>query len=314
MRKAYLIFLPLICLFLFAGCGRNEQEEAGEEVDVYFLNKEETRVTAGEYLLKAREQDGQIQELLDALSGTPENLSLKAPISGSVKLTAWRVEESQLILNFDERYRELPSTTEVLVRAALVRTLTQAEGIEYVSVQIRDENLVDALGNPVGIMSADMFIDNAGDEINAYEKAQLRLYFADESGTGLVEVIRPAVVYNTNISMEKLVVEQLIGGPKNDSIYPTVNPDTKILSVTVKDGICYVNLDETFLTQIYNVTSEVTIYSIVNSLVELPNVNKVQISIGGKTDVVYRENISLTTIFERNLELVGNAEGLNADE
>ena len=91
------------------------------------------------------------------------------------------------------------------------------------------------------------------------EKVRLILYFTDESGTKLVEANR-SVVYNTNISMEKLVVEQLIKGPNNEEIYPTINPETKVNSVTVKDGICYVNLNESFLTQMTNVTSEVTIY------------------------------------------------------
>ena len=72
----------------------------------------------------------------------------------------------------------------------------------------------------------------------------------------------------------------------------------------MQDGICYVNLGSNFLTQIFNVTSDVTIYSITNSLVELSNVNKVQISIDGNTNINYKENISLSTVFERNLEIV----------
>ena len=64
------------------------------------------------------------------------------------------------------------------------------------------------------------------------------------------------------------------------------------------------NLNENFLTQMTNATSEVTIYSIVNSLIELPNVNKVQISINGDTEGTYRESIPFSTIFERNLELM----------
>ena len=86
--------------------------------------------------------------------------------------------------------------------------------------------------------------------------------------------------------------------------YPVANPDTKVLSVAVRDGICYVNLDSSFVNQIYNVTPEVTIYAITNSLVELSNVNKVQISINGETNINYRENISLSATFERNLDLV----------
>ena len=55
-------------------------------------------------------------------------------------------------------------------------------------------------------------------------------------------------------------------------------------------------------------TSEVTIYSITNSLVELPNVNKVQIAVDGETNISYRENVSLNTVFERNLDLLSTAQ------
>lgn len=153
-------------------------------------------------------------------------------------------------------------------------------------------------------MTADSFIENAGNEINAYEKVNLRLYFANETGDRLVEENRRNVVYNSNISLEKLVVEKLVEGPAAEGAYPTVNPMTKIISVTVQDGTCYVNLNNDFLSQPYNVASDVTIYSITNSLVELPNVNRVQISINGETNLSYRENMSLNTVYERNLDIL----------
>ncbi len=68
------------------------------------------------------------------------------------------------------------------------------------------------------------------------------------------------------------------------------------------------NLDENFMTQIYNVTADVVIYSIVNSLVELSNVNKVQIAVNGKTDIVFRETFNLVNLYERNLELIKTGE------
>ena len=67
------------------------------------------------------------------------------------------------------------------------------------------------------------------------------------------------------------------------------------------------NFDKTFLTQVYTVTPEVVIYSITNSLVELTSVNKVQISIDGQTDVVFRETFNLTNLYERNLDLIGDS-------
>lgn len=304
--RSFLILTAVLWIgILTVGCGKQEPEETGVPVELYYLNMSETKVVMEEYRLQADEPAAAVDELLVRLSEQPKDQTLKPAIGGSVHVMEYGLEEGQLILKFDEHYKELSATTEVLTRAAIVRTLTQIPGVDYVSMQIREENLTDAAGNPVGVMSADMFIDNAGDEINAYEKTKLRLYFADESGTKLIEAVRPKV-YSSNISMEKLVVEELIHGPNNAEIYPTINPNTKVVSVTVKDGICYVNLDENFLVQPYQVSSEVTIFSIVNSLVELPNVNKVQLSINGNTDVMYREKISLTNIFERNLEIVGS--------
>ena len=103
---------------------------------------------------------------------------------------------------------------------------------------------------------------------------------------------------------EKLVLEQLIRGPITKDAYPTIPSDTKILSVSTKDGICYVNFDEGFLGQGYNVLEEIPIYSIVNSLTEIPGINKVQILINGETNRVFQESIRFETIFERNLDLI----------
>ena len=88
-----------------------------------------------------------------------------------------------------------------------------------------------------------------------------------------------------------LVNEETVGEAKN----------LKLVCVTATGTN---NLDKEFLTQIYKVDANVTIYSIVNSLVELSDVNRVQISINGETDLSYKESVPLATVFERNLELV----------
>ena len=303
-RNTVILFVVLVACMLCACTAPNEKKVKNDKtIEIYYLNKEETRVVMEEYQPVETTTEALLPEIIGILGTQPENVDLRATITDSYSVLDYSVEESQLVLNLDVRYLELEATEEVLTRAALVRTLTQIPGIEYVSFAIENEPLQDTMGNPIGTMTAGTFIDNAGTEINSYEKVKLHLYFANEKGDGLIEVNR-TIVYNSNISLEKLVVEQVITGPTNEESFPTINPESKIMSVTVKDGICYVNLDEAFLTQPYNVSSEVTIYSLVNSLVELSNVNKVQISINGKTDVMYRENTDLTTFFERNLELI----------
>ncbi len=311
-KRIWLLFF-LLWLFAAVSCGSEEQTDKSRVYNIYVINKEETKISSVEYTADGLNQDEVIEELLSQLMTTPEKMEYKAPLAGNFELLGYSLDGGQLVLNFDEQYRTLPPTTEVLARAAAVRTLTQVKGVDYVSFQIRSNPLLDNTGNVIGSMSADMFIDNAEREMNSMERVKIRLYFANEAGDGLVETNRTLEYssYSTNISMERLVVEQVIGGPSEQvkgKVFPTLNPETKIVGVTVKDGTCYVNLNENFLTQIYNVTSDVAIYSLVNSLVELPNVSRVQIAVNGDSNVIFRENTSLSVTYERNLNLVTGAD------
>lgn len=302
--------LPLLFLVLpvcITACGSGSEVETGKSYDIYYVNNDETHIFSNSYQTETEDSQRLLDELIEQLAAKPDKMEYKAPLAEGFELIDYSWDDETLTVNFDEHYKDMDSIKEVLVRAAIVRTLSQVPNIKYIAFTILGEPLMDRSNVAIGTMSADTFIDNAGNEINTYEKVNLRLYFANENGDRLVEENQRNVIYNSNISMEKLVVEKLIEGPTTGNSYPTINPSTKLLSVTVIDRICYVNFDEAFLSQPYSVTSDVTIYSITNSLIELPNINKVQISINGDTSVYYKESISLANMFERNLDLVTSA-------
>lgn len=294
----------LLCgVLLLAACGRKETAQ-GEVYQIYCLNNEETAIVSHEYRTETTDQEALLKELLTELAKPSEKLKYKAPISGSVRLVSSSLSKEQLTLDFDKDYYTVPVTTEVLTRASVVRTLSQIGGIGYISFQVHGEPLVDTSGAVVGVMSADMFIENDGNEINTYEKADLLLYFANEDGTKLRPVSRD-VVYSSNISMERLVVEQLLAGPqKDENAYAVINPATTIQSVTVKDGSCYVSLSAAFWNKTSNVSQDVMVYAIVNSLAELSGVNKVQITIDTQGAVDLKEHADLQPVYERNLDIV----------
>ena len=73
--------------------------------------------------------------------------------------------------------------------------------------------------------------------------------------------------------------------------------------MSVNENVCYINFDSAFLNSTLEVNEYIPIYSIVNSLCEISNVNKVQITVNGSSDVMFREVVSLNTQFERNLEI-----------
>ena len=104
--------------------------------------------------------------------------------------------------------------------------------------------------------------------------------------------------------MEKLVIERLLEGPKSKNARATIPPGTKLVGVSSADGICYVNFDEGFLNQNYEIQEAIVMYSIIDSLAELPTVNKVQIAVNGDTSGKYRDEFSFGTLYDRNLDYI----------
>lgn len=298
------LLLSLLLLVALPACGSNKQEYAHKFL-LYYVNNDETGILPREYQTDSQTIEAQVAELLTMLKTIPEKLEYKSPLAGNFELLEYQLLDGQITLNFNDYYNDQPIITEILVRASIVRTLTQVEGIDNVVMTIRGEPLIDRTGNIVGSMNADLFIDNVGNELNAYEKTNLRLYFADENNEGLKIVNRGDVIYHSNIAIERLVVEHLIEGPQEmEAVLATLNPGTRILGITTTDGTCYVNLDENFIQQPQGISAELVIYSIVNSLIELPTVNRVRILLHG--EAVVFETVNLATVFERNLDIVSS--------
>lgn len=304
MKKIVVLIGVILSVLGLSGCGAASGTSENTHA-VYYLSNSETKIEMHEYTLQAQDTTGQVEELLQVLQSMPSNLKYKAPLSMGFQVLDYSLKSEKLLLNVSKEYLDLTNTQEILVRAAIVKTMTQLEDINFVGFTVEGQQLTDSRGNPIGWESQDQFVENEGNEINTYEQVVLTLYFANETGDGLMACTRTKE-YNTNISKEKLIVEELIAGPNNENAYPSVNSQTKVASVAVQDGICYVNLDESFLTPVPNVTAEVTMYSIVNSLVELSNINKVQISVNGDSNVVFRDSFSLDKYYERNLDLIVN--------
>ena len=291
----------LLCLGM-AGCsGQNEEEESGYRI--WYINKDETRLAYEYREMRAENTEGLLNEALEFLREEPEDENYKPPLPEDVRIESYEIEHNQLYLNFSVEYMDMLKVYEVLCRAALVRTLCQIPEIDYIGFRVADQPLMDLRGKAIGLMNEDQFIENAGEEINAYRTADLTLYYTNETGDKLVSQ-RVPMEYNSNISLEKLIVERLIDGTPYEGAYPTIPANTRLVSVSVRDGICYVNLDAGFLETGYNVTESIPIYSIVNSLIRNTDAQKVQISIDGETNRIFRESISFDTIFERNEELV----------
>ncbi|MCC8162517.1 MAG: GerMN domain-containing protein [Lachnospiraceae bacterium] len=302
MKKRVWRFVLLCAALLLAGCSeRREDEESGYKI--WYLNQDETSISYEYRELQAKTTEGMVSEMLELLQEDPVDEELVSALPEEVRVLDSTLEGSRLSLDFSGEYSAMEKTREVLGRAAYVRTFCQLQGVEYVSFLVDGESLTDTNGVLIGYMNDEQFIESAGEESTVYKTAELTLYFTNEAGDELVAE-QVTMEYNSNISLEKLIVEELISGPISEGLYPMIPPETKLISISIKDGICYVNLDETFLESVYNVAEAVPIYAIVNSIVDNTDAEQVQISINGETNQLFRETISFNTIFEKNEELI----------
>ena len=250
------------------------------------------------FLLTACDSRNTTDYTKPSTAGTIDEVLEKIAVPSEIEDVSYKVEGYTVFIDFDKGINEMDQYRKTVILADFTQRLCRLENVENVSFSSEGFPLADSKGNMYGLLNADSFVENEGALINAYERAELLLYFADESGQKLVET-RESLVYSSNISMDRLVVDKLISGPLSSGAYPTLDPETVVNAVTTQDGVCYVDFGPQLLNKTTNVTDEVMIYSIVNSLTALNGVNKVKILIDGQSD-----NLLAEGLYERKLELI----------
>ena len=120
------------------------------------------------------------------------------------------------------------------------------------------------------------------------KKIDVILYFAEyEDNTSfLVPETRSILLTD---ELYKDIVTELVNGPKSVEHYPTLPSDTGVLGVTISEDIATVDLGERVLTNLSEIphgseTELLAIYSIVNTLTEFEEIEKVKLIIEGKDE------------------------------
>ena len=89
----------------------------------------------------------------------------------------------------------------------------------------------------------------------------------------------------------KKLVELLIEAPKNDKLESAIPEGTKVNNAKIEGDIVYIDLSKEFIENHAGGQEEesLTIYSIVNTLTELTEVNSIKILIDGKEDESFKD-------------------------
>lgn len=311
IREKTCFFLMLSFLMLLSACG-DTKDDGTHLFQIYYIDKDGTGLVSEEYEIKEEQQNtvDTIQLLLAKLQTNGEKGRYQNPIQPDVEISDFMIKETQLSIYFTAAYNNKSGFEEILARAAIVKTMCQIPAVDLVEFYVEDQPLT-LSGNAVGLMDNDTFMDELRPEFKEQNK-QVTLYFSQKEGDRLMEVSLE-VTYSAAEPLAQLLLEKLIDGPESieslatleqEDLIRTIPSGTKINSVTIRDNICYVDLSSEFMDLIPEVKSDVTVYSIVNTLCELSNVSKVQFTVDGQQWEKYGETENFNTPYERNLDLV----------
>ena len=297
MKKKLNLVLFLLLLCMAAGCDKKTVTTDG--IRIYYRALSENGISSYYYKPTGTDQETIINELWAKLIKSDSEKERISLVPSDLKLVRFSVENSSLELYFDSSYQNMDTVSELLFRAGIVRTFCQVEGVESVTFFVDEKPLTNSSFAPLGAQTASDYVDIIGNGLSSQKKTTLTLYYANVKGDALVKKTQN-VVYESSYSIEKDVINRLIQGPFGEEYYPTLPDNLQVISISVKDKICYVNFDSSFLTDALSIDGNLIVYSIVNSLTELPDVQRVQIMVDGDSNIVFRD-ISLSSPLERNL-------------
>ena len=295
-KSGFIVIICFLCLFLSS---YGKKSETG--ISLYYINEARTGFVEKKITCKSKTQEAIVKELYDKLRKLSADGTSKAA-SDYMVINDVALEGGILYLNFASGYTGLSDKDKALFRTAVSKTMSSLDFVEYVRIYENGSPITDSNGIDIGLLNNQSFItdSNSDDEIDTTEAV---IYYSDSVGSSLVGE-KKTITYDKNTPVEKVILKHIIDGPSGNGNKRTVPSNLRILSVYTKKGTCYVNFDSSFLNSLADVSADVTIYSIVDTLCGLSGIQRVQIMVDGSSDWNFRESYSLSEPYERNLDLV----------
>ena len=274
---SYVLILVLISA-LFSQSGCKKKKDNG--LVIYYMNQQSTKLLTDSFFADSKNEEEVLVEMFEKLQSKPSDVDMFEAIPDSVKVLGSDIDTQTktLSVNFSKEYYDIERSTEILTRAAVVLTVTQLDSVNYVDFLVDGARLVDSDNHIVGFMSENSFADiSAGSKITSSTKSDFTIYFANTDYSKLVPV-KHTGRYLADASLETYIIKEIIDGPDSSEYNATISGETNLVSAVTNDNVCYVIFGDDFETLNASYNSDILIYSIVNSLVELPYIDSVRIS------------------------------------
>lgn len=297
--------MPLI----LTACNTKSISNEKDILNIYFFDSSQNKWVVEEVKTELEENapiESKMTAIIDALYKGSKVSNLQGNIPSDLKIKDISLKEHIAFVNFNSDYDELGIEGQMMIRASLVYSLTDLEFITAVEFLVEDQPMTNSSGEKLGKMERKDILIGALDPNPPTEKQIITLYFTKPNSDMLYAEQREIQV-NENILLERYIMEELIKGPETEGLVSTFPSGIKLNDIKTQENVSQVDLsyDKALISRM---GEELFVYSIVNSLTEIPQIKKVSFLKDGKKQTDTAGAVEFNTLFERNEELIATDE------
>ena len=284
MKKIICIILILSLSAPLFGCGQTELRSPG----TFYYYRTETIFsdTDGVLAPEAHELYG-IEDDLDAILALycegPTDRKLENPLPSGCAVPRYTLEEETLKLHFDEDFAALTGVELTIAAGCLARTFLPLTGAETLILTadgalLNGETAMSLTLSDLGLR--DNSLDLLHGTYTVYYTGADRRYLVGQS---------LSVNLSTREELPMLLLEQMHTPPSGTGLRSVLPDGCRVLGVTVKDGLCTVDLSAEFDShRFYSHTGQIlSLMGIVNTLCALEEIEQVDFTVEGSLLIHY---------------------------
>lgn len=264
----------------------NSPDRVHQQFTVYYASSDRRYLIGQEISVQVSSQEELPLQLLEHLLTSPDTRGMRSPLPFGTRIHAVTVADGLCTVDLSQEFesRRFSSLSgQCLSLLSIVNTLTGLPQIQRVEFTI-EGNLVIRYGS---LSISEPLVQDLrciGPVRTGLGEQDCVIYLVHGSEELLIP-IPTRLRGSTTQSLPELLLQQLLQDPGTNGIRSFISPGTRLRSVTVTDGICYVDLSGEYLNDTAHLRSAGR--TIAASLCQFEGIDGVQILVNGQIPQAY---------------------------
>lgn len=299
------VIVLLLCVLLLAGCGARREEVKYPATFYYCYRDAQT----GDYSTLTGAMAPEIRDLGSAnpnyqdviaqyMLGPKDEQLIPVFPEGTTAVSS-KLRGGVLTVELSPHVQSLSGIDRTMAAACLSQTLMQLPNVKSVHLMSNGA----AFWN--GALSEDQFL--LLDDTATNDAVTMKLYFGAKDGKYLVEETRTQT-FQTDEEILEYMLQEMAAGPQSEESRTLLPNGTRILGVETRNGVCTVNLSESFLwyQPLSHEEARLLILSLANTVTEIPEIACLQI-LCADDQISYYMGLDLREPFYRDESVLEDA-------